>query len=455
MNKFLKSIKLSNLYIFALIAIGVLCGLDTTAMTADSVAVPAGPDQQGPGVVQTDQISTYQNTNETVDDLNLPEIDRKVVKIRPMGNPLETISRYSETRKSDSMVVKYYATSVLAVKTSVKEAYVKDDSSRINLNTKNNGIFSNQEIILFPSVQGYDSRGVKSMSIFQAYVVAIDKNGLDLIPCNGPIVADKVVFPDIPADAVVLRTAKALNEKELKTSPFNQLPTSKEQYLQKFSCMVEQTTLEKRSPKEADWTISDIAEEALFDMKRGMNKNYMIGAKSLFYNEKGDAIYSTGGIWWMANKTFLYGDGTTDQLTFHDLIDLSKFVFTGSAGNKSKIFLMGSDLLANMSKIQYLDNYKPADTTFIRFGITFKEISTNFGTFWTVHDESFDDALMSDKGFILDGDYLKKYIFQALSVRKADLRKNLEKDTDAETWLEISGLVLQNGDAHCRVEKKS
>lgn len=116
---------------------------------------------------------------------------------------------------------------------------------------------------------------------------------------------------------------------------------------------------------------------------------------------------------------------------------------------------MGSDLLANMSKIQYLDNYKPADTTFIRFGITFKEISTNFGTFWTVHDESFDDALMSDKGFILDGDYLKKYIFQALSVRKADLRKNLEKDTDAETWLEISGLVLQNGDAHCRVEKKS
>lgn len=466
MRKFLNSIRTSSLYILALILVGVLCGLDTSAMTADATAaagaaaptassdpVNAGPKQEGPGIVQRNQISTFQNTNEVVDGLNLPEIERKVVKIRPMANPLETLSRYAEVRSSDSMEVKWYSTSVLAVKSTVKTAVPKDDSQRINLKTQTDAIFSKHEPILFPEIPGYDELGNQTIGMFQAYILGVDKDGLDLIPCNGPIVAGQMVFPELPANAVILRTAKALNEKQLETDPFNQVPKPKMQYLQKFSCLVEQTTLEKRSPKEADWTMTDIAEEAVFDMKRGMNKNFLIGAKAKFRNEKGEDIYTTGGIYWMPNKTFLYGNGTDDQWTYHDLIDLSKFVFTGSAGNKSKVFLLGSDLLANISKIDYI-NHKPSDTTFVKFGITFKEITTNFGTLWTVHDESFDDALMEDKGLILDADYLKKYVFTALERRDADMRVQFKRDTDAELWLEISGLVLQNGDAHCRVEKK-
>ena len=68
-----------------------------------------------------------------------------------------------------------------------------------------------------------------------------------------------------------------------------------------------------------------------------------------------------------------------------------------------------------------------------------------------VHDESLDEMGFADKGLIFDANYLRKISVYELKTKDLDLRKAGTKDVDARTISEISGLVLQNPDAHVKV----
>ena len=251
----------------------------------------------------------------------------------------------------------------------------------------------------------------------------------------------------------MLRCGRAHNEVDIQTPAYAQVPTKSTQFLQIFKCQIEETTLQKIANKEVEWNFNDLEEEAIFDMKRGMNKNFLLGAKALIYDDDERAVYMTGGIYWQAKKKFVYGNTSSTQITFDELVKLSEVSFTGNAGNKEKVFLVGSGLLTNLSLIKYEDTQKPSNTTFVKYGITFKEITTNFGTLWVVHDESFDEAGMYDKGLIIDIQFLRKYSIHELKALDLDLRKSGDRNVDARTIEEISGLVLQNPEAHIRVEK--
>ncbi len=63
-----------------------------------------------------------------------------------------------------------------------------------------------------------------------------------------------------------------------------------------------------------------------------------------------------------------------------------------------------------------------------------------------------DELGFSKKGLIFDANYLRKVSVYELQAKDLDLRGAGQKDVDARTISEISGLVLQNPDAHVRVE---
>jgi hypothetical protein len=434
----------------------LLCSLlgitDAGAMTADAVAGAGG------GVVDPGAINTVQFSRENSEDLILNDVERKVVKIRPMGNPLEQLSRYATRRSSHSQIHEYYSTDVLPVKTTLKTGYTPGTTGddHVTIDTNNNAIFSVKETIIFPSVLGYDDTGAVQTEVnFVAYVVnkASDKK-LIIKPVNGRSIGGVGnSVPALPVGTPILRAGRGHNEVDMQTSAYACDPTKTRQFLQIFKCQIEETTLHKIADKEADWDFSDVEAEAIFDMKRGMNKNFLLGARRLIRDDDDRDVFLTGGIWWQAGKTFVYGNAQSTQLTFNDLVHLSEEAFTGNAGNKEKIFLTGSGLMTNLSLIKYADTQKPSNNTFVKYGITFKEITTNFGTFWVVLDESFDEAGMYDKGLIIDPEFLRKVSIHELKAMDFDLRKSGDRNVDARTIEEISALLLQNPDAHIRVEK--
>jgi hypothetical protein len=239
----------------------------------------------------------------------------------------------------------------------------------------------------------------------------------------------------------------------MRTSPYAVVPTKSTQYLQVFRCQIEESTLQKIANKEVEWEFSDLEEEAVYDMKRGMSKNFLLGSKRLIQDIGNLDVYFTGGVWWQAKKKFAYGANADGQFTYEELVKLTETAFTKGAGSKKKYFLVGSGLMTHLSLIKYAENQKPADKTHVRYGITFKEITTNFGTLYVVHDESFDEAGLYESGLIFDPTLLRKYSVYDLRAQDLDLRSAGEKVVDARTISEISGLVLQNPEAHIRVTK--
>lgn len=452
-NRILSFLKEGGAVMFLVLLLCSVFGVvDAGVMAAETVA-PAGG-----GVVETGQINTAQFARENAEDLLLNEIERKVVKIRPMGNPLEQIGRYATQRSSKSQIVQYYSTDTLPADAKLKTAYTEPSSGggdeQVTIDTTNNGIFSQYETIIVPGVKGYDEAGTAQTEVnLVLYIVKKSDDGkLVVRAVNGKAVGGTLnCIPSMAADVKLIRAGRAHNEIDMQTTTYACVPSKKTQYLQIFRAQIEQSTLQKIADKEADWQFSDLEEEAIFDMKRGMNKSFWLGVPRLIYDTNGRDVYLTGGIWWQAGKTFAYGASASNlQFTKEMLVDLTQKAFTGNAGNKVKIFIVGSDLMNNLSKITY-DKVMNDEKIFTKYGIRFKEISTNFGTLWLVHDESLDEMGMSDKGLIFDADYLRKYAIYTLKTKDLDLRSSGDKDADARTISEISGLILQNPDAHVRV----
>ena len=68
-----------------------------------------------------------------------------------------------------------------------------------------------------------------------------------------------------------------------------------------------------------------------------------------------------------------------------------------------------------------------------------------------IHDESFDEIGLTNTGLVIDVEFLRKYSIEELHIDELDLRKSGDRNVDARTISEISGLVLQNPNAHIRV----
>ena len=443
----------------ALLLVMLLCSLcgvvDGSVMAAEAAAGAGGGDiSTGAGAgAGGNNVVTTQYTREHSAELLLNEIEKKVVHIRPMGNPLEQISRYASRRSSKSVIVEHYTTDTLAVDAKILVAYVESASDQVTLDTTNNKIYSKYETLLIPSVKGYNKDGSKEDEAgLMLYVLGKTQEGkLIVAAVNGKTIGEtEQCIPSIPADSKIIRAGRAHNETDMQTTTYACTPTKKKQYLQTFRAQIEESTLQKIADKEADWNFTDLENEAIFDMKRGMSKTFYCGVDRVIMDLDGKEVYFTKGIWWQAGKTFAYGRPGDTQFTKEDLVDLHKVAFTGNAGNKEKVFIVGSDLMSNLSKIDH-SRVMTNEKTFTMYGIRFKEITTNFGTLLTVHDESLDELGLSNSGIIIDVDYLRKYSIKELQTMDFDFRKGGTADVDARAISEISGLVLQNPDAHVRV----
>ena len=103
-----------------------------------------------------------------------------------------------------------------------------------------------------------------------------------------------------------------------------------------------------------------------------------------------------------------------------------------------------------LSKLQYTKTVSAGDT-FTKWGIEFKEIRSNFGSLYLLHSEVFDQCGHANDGFVLDPDYMTKYVHVPFQAETLDLRRSGQRNTDAVVLTEASCLVLRYPAAHIRV----
>ncbi len=124
--------------------------------------------------------------------------------------------------------------------------------------------------------------------------------------------------------------------------------------------------------------------------------------------------------------------------------------FVGRTGSKRKILIAGTALMEALSNVDY-NKVVSGGESFVKWGVEFREIRSNFGSLYVLHSEIFDQCGHSTDGFILDPDYLTKYVHVPFSCEKLDLRKSGQRNSDAVVLTEASCLVLRYPATHMRV----
>ena len=450
-----RNVKLLVLLLVVLFLLFISCSLPDGGGAQLAMALVTGV-AGGKHVV--DGPLTTDVTREAAPELLLNEIDRQIVKIRPMATPVDQLSRCAGSKHAGSMIVDYHNVDTKPTSAKLRTSYVApateddvdSDASRVKLYTDNDNIFDATDTILVQGVSGYNADGTLSSNELVLYVTSRDEEGgIYAMPVNGKKIGDlENCMPSLSSGTTLIRMGRAASELDVMSPQFESLPQKARQFCQIFKMQIEQSTLQKLSNKEVPWTMSDQEEAAIYDMRLGMEKSFLFGVKNRIWDPiKKENVMFTGGIWHQAGKTFNYDE---DSLTQESVIDMMREAFTGNAGSKRKILLGGSGLIGSLNKLNYTKVVTAAESV-TKWGIDFNQLRSKFGTLYVLLSEIFDEVGMADNGLIIDPQYLQKYSHIPFTTESLDVKKSGVRNVDALVLTEASCLVLRYPKAHMRI----
>lgn len=183
------------------------------------------------------------------------EVDKRIVKIRPMSTPIDQLSRWNGSRKASSMIVDYYSVDVKPTKSYMKASYVAPGASTVNdshkkatINAVDNSIFEVSETLLVQGVKGYDPDGEMSNADLVLYIASKDEDtgALTVYPINGSKIGSVTnCVPSIPVNTPLIRMGRAATELDVQTAQFAALPIKSQNFCQIFKMQIEQSTFQK------------------------------------------------------------------------------------------------------------------------------------------------------------------------------------------------------------------
>lgn len=419
----------------------------------------------------TDGIATETAGRENGDpNFYLSDVDKRIVKIRPMATPIDQISRYAKSSSTSSFEVKYYSVGTREIKCTTNAkvtAMVSGASTTLPVDDLNMFTLDDTiRVVGVPAVTKSDGTAYTSEdSLIPDLVLCVcGKNDSSNLPTvyavNGVMdssTKQPILVPEIPSGTTLVRMGKACGELDVQTGRFNNIPTAETQYCQNFMIQIEQSTFDKIAKKEVNWNFSDIEEDGVYDMRLAMENTYLFGVKNVIKHiaKEGMNTWFTQGIWWMAGKDIEVGEWDSEKncavITDENLVDITKDLFVGTGiGNKRKILFCGSDMLSAFSKIKS-EKFRLKDTVEV-WNLKFKSWDTDFGEVLTIHHELFDVNGMSDCGFAMDPEYLSKKTHISWARNILDLKKAGIRRTDAVVIQEVSCLYLRYAKAHARMK---
>ena len=229
---------------------------------------------------------------------------------------------------------------------------------------------------------------------------------ISAVTVNGQTIGEfENCIPTIPEGTMLVRMGRAASELDVQTPQFEALPQKSQNYCQIFKMQIEQSTLQKIANKEVGWTFSDQEEAAIYDMRLGMEKNFLFGVKSRVEDPgKHETIMLTGG---------------------SGLIELLNQM------EQTKVVMAGENI--------------------VKWGIDFSEMHSKFGKLYILLSEVFDECGMEYNGMIIDPEYLQKYSHIPFTTEQLNLKQAGVRNTDALVLTEASCMTLRYPKAHLRI----
>ncbi len=381
-------------------------------------------------------------TEEAAPGLVTSAIDAAIVKIRPMATPLDQISRMGHVRAVDSMVVDYYSVDSRPGSTTLTRVSNGNDApdgyKAYVVKPAVAGCLEVTDTFITGSLTPDETEGVPADAV--GYVAAKSDTGNLTV-----YLPESVVLSD---SDTLIRMGRAATQLDVQSPQFSALPVKSTNFCQIFKMQIEQSIVMKLSHKEIGWDFNDQQESAIYDMRLGMEKQFLFGRKAKFYDKiKGENVMLTGGIWHQTDKNI-----RVDLKNFGSdaLVDMLRAAFTDNAGSRRKVLIAGSDLIAAINKIEHTHIITARDQV-TAWGIDFSELQSKFGKLYVVYSDVFDLMGMPGNGMVIDPEYIQKHVFIPFNAESLDLRGSGQRNTEALVLTEASCLTLRYPEAHARV----
>ena len=369
-------------------------------------------------------------------------IDAAIVKIRPMATPLDQISRMGHVRQVDSMVVDYYSVDSRPGSTTLRRVTAGGDAptgyKAYSIQPDVAGCLEVTDTFITGELNPEDEVGSPSDAV--GYVAAKADNG------NLTVwVPETLTLTD---SETLIRMGRAATQLDVQSPQFSALPQKSTNFCQIFKMQIEQSIVMKLSHKEIGWDFNDQQESAIYDMRLGMEKQFLFGRKAKFFDKlKGENVMLTEGIWHQTDKNIPVN---LNGFNSDALVDMLRAAFTDNAGSRRKVLIAGSDLIAAINKIEHTHVITARDQV-TAWGIDFSELQSKFGKLYVVYSDVFDVMGMPGNGMVIDPEYIQKHIFIPFNAESLDLRGSGQRNTEALVLTEASCLTLRYPEAHARV----
>jgi hypothetical protein len=409
------------------------------------------------GTVVTGDAVTVEDVKAAAPTLDRDYVSRKITQMRPASTPLDTMTReIGNVVDIKSFVTNFYAVDSRPLKDLVGVAgYVTvADVELAAIPVDDIDNWSKDDTALVPSMTGNDGQELALyVSDIDAATSSIKVQALN-VTANGN---GKIQVPSIAGASVLIRMGNAKSEKDANTDPFAIIPEKDYNYCQLFMAQVEESIYQRMHDQEVDWGFSDYEALNIYDMRARMELSFTFGFRHKMTDKTDkDVKYFTGGVKRQLTKALEYGAaGVPGGITNDKMIDWSKDIFVGNSGSETRVLLAGATLNAEMAKADTVAKQIEAGKTQVKWGITFKEIETNFGTLLVKHVPLFDIAGYSNNGMVLDMSNIEKHVFLPTQVTDLELKKAGIKNADASVIAETSCLVLRYPDTHAWVKVKA
>jgi hypothetical protein len=287
-----------------------------------------------------------------------------------------------------------------------------------------------------------------NMSTSEVSVVSIADNGGEIIPA-------------IDIDDRLTRMGTAHSELDVKNEAVMQSPVSDYNYAQKFITSVVYSNWLMMTQLFTNYSFSLITNLALQDFRYGQEFSFMFGVRSKFSVTKPaggtEDVITTGGLTQYVDQIIEYGTGGGNTtITEADIVDFTKTMRVGNNGSDTRYLFAGSELISSLNKGVMSDSTRFVQKDYDSvYGLSFTVLYSFFGTINVAYAPLADQSDFIDRGFLLDMQFVDKFIFQPFRETQVDLWKLRESDAKSIDMIETCGMVVRNTDTHFIMQVKA
>jgi len=390
------------------------------------------------GAVIADQPVDTPTTKAASADLLLNDISQAITIMRPDLYPLDTLLR----RVGSGMPVtswewEWYEndfrgwadTLAQAFDTSASGTY-NDTTKVFTLTVSNIHFWTNHDTFMLPEYLNDDGNG-------PVVGVVVAKN-TSTSAVSVLLSAGTVDLPDLPLGAAIIRMGPAKSELDAQTAQYGVMPQKTKNNVQIHMKQVEEGIYQRYHKKEVPWTMNDMKAAAMEDHRRGAEFTSWFGDKGYVYDPEAENWkHMTNGVIRYIDNSYEYNESPANSNT--EFLQLTKSIFTGNAGSKTRFCFGGGDFQEWLAGFDTVQRQRDAGSVKEMYGITFDRIQTNYGTLMVLYHQLFDDW-KSENAIVLDLNNLHRKNYKTLALRKVDLIKSGQRLTNATVIEEIFGI---------------